>query len=202
MRAVTAMSYGHADKIAAILARAQAAGSEKPAPPIDPALYRREDVRRVLAERDIGALFRVLRDDAGLTQRMIAELTGMQQSEVSEILKGRRVLAYDVLVRTAERLGIPREFMGLSYGENSAYRGEVTVIDPPEGVTDEMLRRHFIAGLASTAFGQPLLAGLLDPPPGTAVQPMPLPSRVTSGHVAELRAGTEQLRSLARRYGG
>ncbi len=68
---VVIVSYGHADKIAAIAARAQAA-AEKPAPPIDPALYRRDDVRRILAERDIGALYRVLKDDAGLTQRQIA----------------------------------------------------------------------------------------------------------------------------------
>ncbi len=54
------MCYGHADKTA-----------------IDPALYYRDDVRRVLAERDIAALFRVLKDDAGLTQRAIAELVGM-----------------------------------------------------------------------------------------------------------------------------
>ena len=42
-------------------------------------LYDREDVRRLLADRDIGGLFRVLKDDAGLTQRQLAELTGMSQ---------------------------------------------------------------------------------------------------------------------------
>ena len=87
------MSYGHADKLAAITASTPAVGSEKPRHPIDAALYQREDVRRILAERDIAALYQVLKDDAGLTQRTIAELTGMAQSEVSEILAGRRVLA-------------------------------------------------------------------------------------------------------------
>ena len=195
------MSYGHAEKLAAIAASTPAVGREKPTPPVDPALYRRDDVRPVLAERDIAALYRLLKDDAKLTQRQIAELTGQSQSEVSEILKGRRVRDVTVLERICDGLGIPRELMGLSYGKDGAYGGdEVTVTGPPEGVTDEVLRRHFIAGLASAAFGRPLLAGLLDPPPPPGG--IPLPSRLSLGDVADLRAGTEQLRSLARRYGG
>lgn len=39
---------------------------------------------------------------------------------MSEILAGRKVLAYDVLVRIAWGLRIPRELMGLSYGQASA----------------------------------------------------------------------------------
>jgi len=191
------MSYGHADKIAAIVAGAQAAGDT---PPIDPRLFDRPDVRRVLAERDIGGLYRAL-NEAGVPQRRIAKLTGQAQSEVSEIVKGRRVIAYNTLVKIAEGLGIPRERMGLSYGGSGAYGEEITVPQPPEGVTDEMLRRHFIAGLAAAAFGRPLLAGLLDHPPA-GVQTVPLPSRLALGDVADLRAGTEQLRSLAKRYGG
>jgi antitoxin component HigA of HigAB toxin-antitoxin module len=76
------------------------------APVVDPELYRRPDMRLVLAARDIGALYRALAE-AGLTQRQIAQLTGQSQSEVSEILKGRQVIAYDVLERIAEGLGIP-----------------------------------------------------------------------------------------------
>ena len=95
------VSYGHANKLAAITAAGTSAGSTKPAPLIDPGLYWRDDMRPVLAERDIAALYRLLKDE-GVTQRQIAELTGQSQSEVSEILKGRRVLAYDLLVRIAE----------------------------------------------------------------------------------------------------
>ena len=46
--------------------------------------------------------------DGGVTQRELAVLVRMSQSEVSEVLSGRRVLAYDVLVRIAEGLGVPR----------------------------------------------------------------------------------------------
>ena len=147
------MSYGHAYKLAAIVASTPAAGSEKPVPPIDPALCQRDDVREVLAERDIGALYRVLRDE-GITQRTIAELTGQSQSEVSEILKGRRVVAYDVLVRIVEGLGIPREYMGLSYGGHSTYRGEVTVSDPREGDDDEMRRRAVLLAAPVALWGR------------------------------------------------
>jgi len=69
-------------------------------------LYWRDDVRPVLAERDIAALYLILKDE-GVTQRQIAELTGQAQSEVSEILGGRTVLSYDLLVRIAEGLAVP-----------------------------------------------------------------------------------------------
>ncbi|MDQ3152451.1 MAG: helix-turn-helix transcriptional regulator [Actinomycetota bacterium] len=143
------MSYGYADEIAAIVAGTPAAGGEKPIPPIDPALYYRDDVRAVLAVRDIGALFRVL-EDVGLTQQEIARLTGKAQSEVAEILAGRKIDDYDVLVRIAEGLGIPRKLMGLSYG---AYRQEVTVADPLEGMSTEMLCKHMLALGEIAAFG-------------------------------------------------
>ena len=55
-------------------------------------------MRPVLAERDIAALYLILKDE-GVTQRQIAALTGQSQSEVSEILGGRKVLSYDLLVR-------------------------------------------------------------------------------------------------------
>jgi len=47
--------------------------------------------------------------------RRIAELVGQSQSQVSEILAGRQVIFYDVLVRIADGLGIPRGWMGLAY---------------------------------------------------------------------------------------
>ena len=47
------MSYGHAGKLAEIVAAAQAAAAAKPAPAIDPALYRRDDVRRILVQHRI-----------------------------------------------------------------------------------------------------------------------------------------------------
>ncbi len=71
-------------------------------------------MRSLLAAHDITGLYRAL-TAAGFSQTQIAKWTGQSQSEVSEIIKGRRVLAYDVLVRIAEGLGMPRGYMGLAY---------------------------------------------------------------------------------------
>jgi len=197
---VAAVSYGHADKLAAITAATPTAGSEKPVPPIDPALYRRDDVLPVLAERNIAALYRVLKDDAKLTQRQIAELTGQSQSEVSEILKGRQVRDVTVLERICDGLGIPRELMGLSYGEPSAYRGEVEVTVSGE-VGEDMQRRDVLAAGFLATFGSvPSFVALLDH--SAAPDEVPLPSRLGASDVAEIRNSTAQLRTAAQRGGG
>jgi len=193
------MSHGHADKIAAIVAGTPATGSEKP-PPVDPVLYQRDDVRPVLATRDVAALYRVLRD-AGVTQREIARRTGQSQSEVSEVVAGRRVMAYDVLVRIAEGLGVPRERMGLSYGEDGAYP-EGDSSRSPE-MEEEMRRRVLIAATSLAALGRIVtsleeLAELALPRTGDE----PLPVWLSMEHVQAVEAVTEQLRVMARQYGG
>jgi transcriptional regulator with XRE-family HTH domain len=103
---------------------------------VDPALFERADMRRVLAALDIGALYRLL-GDAGISQRQIAACTGQSQSEVSEIVAGRRrkVHSHEVLVRLAEGFAIPRELMGLSWwGPDGTYAGEVTAAESPQRV--------------------------------------------------------------------
>lgn len=62
----------------------------------------------ILASHNLGALFRVL-GTAGMGQRRIATLIGRSQSRVSEIVHGRQVIAYEVLVQIAEGLGIPQQ---------------------------------------------------------------------------------------------
>ncbi len=86
---------------------------------------------RILTARDIASLYRVLKVE-GVTQQMIAALTGQSQSEVSEILKGRRVRDVTCAGVDPRRPGRSRELMGLSYGEPDAYGGDSTVADPPQ----------------------------------------------------------------------
>ena len=46
--------------------------------------------------------------------------TGQSQSEISEIIaRGRKVHSYELLVRIAEGLDVPRGWMGLEYDESS-----------------------------------------------------------------------------------
>jgi transcriptional regulator with XRE-family HTH domain len=79
----------------------------------------RTDMRRALAERDIAALYRLLQRH-GISQRKIGAMTEQSQSEISEILGGRHVVAYDVLVRIATGLGIERGYLGLAYDDETA----------------------------------------------------------------------------------
>lgn len=71
-------------------------------------------MRAALCVRDIGAVYRELQR-AGVAQRQIAALTGQTQSDVSEIVSGRRVISYDLLARIADGLGAPRGYLGLGY---------------------------------------------------------------------------------------
>src|SRR5215468_3793591 len=81
---------------------------------VDPEVWERPAMRAALANRDITTVYRLLQK-AGFSQQRIAALSGQSQPEVSAIIHGRRVMAYAVLSRIADGLGIPRGYMGLSY---------------------------------------------------------------------------------------
>ncbi len=133
-----------------------------------------EPARRALAERDIAAVYRLL-TEAGVSQQQIAHLTGQSQSEVPEILKGRRVVqAYDVLVRIAEGLDVPRGWMSLAYDEGAESAGLAV---GEEVVDEDMKRRAMLAAGGAALLGAPVLGEVLElPTPPTT--PTPLPSRL------------------------
>ncbi|MBV9140270.1 MAG: helix-turn-helix transcriptional regulator [Pseudonocardiales bacterium] len=84
---------------------------------IDPAFFDDDDVCAALVARDVGRVYRLLQR-VGVSQRRIAALTGQSQSEVNEILRqDRQVLNVLVLERIADGLRIPRERLGVGYGE-------------------------------------------------------------------------------------
>jgi predicted XRE-type DNA-binding protein len=72
------------------------------------------EMRTALAVRDVATVYRILQKH-GVSQRRIATLAEQSQSEISEILAGRRVSSYDVLARIADGLGVPRGWMGLAF---------------------------------------------------------------------------------------
>ena len=158
-------------------------------------VWKQLGMRDALARRNIGGVYRLLKT-AGISQRRIGELTGQSQSEVSEILSGRRVMAYDVLVRIAEGLGVPREWMGLAYSGDSEPA-------PPSGeeVTEEMRRRNFVnAIVGAVVCGHPVLSELLDAP--RLDVPTPLPSRLGMTDVSVFEQTTTRLGLLDREAGG
>src|SRR5215470_597704 len=160
------------------------------AEPIDTAVWKNSELRAALARRDIGFVYLHLIAN-GYKQCAIAELTGQPPSEVSAIVNGRPVRSYDVLVRIAEGLGIPRGWMGLAYGEGSS----VPASSVPE-VSDDKKRSAFLAAASAAVLDRPVLgeALMFDQSPSTT----PLPAKVGAVDVAALRSLTEQMRGLGR----
>src|SRR3954469_7620070 len=66
-------------------------------------IWQRVDMRCALAARDISMVYAILQR-FGIPQRRIAAATNQVQSEVSEILKGRKIKHYDLLLRIADGL--------------------------------------------------------------------------------------------------
>ncbi|WP_132877134.1 helix-turn-helix domain-containing protein [Tamaricihabitans halophyticus] len=157
-------------------------------------------MRAALANREVSAVYRQLRK-VGISQRQIAAMTGQSQSEVSEILKGRQVMAYDVLARIAEGLGVPRGYMGLAYDPATA----VQVAGADNGAQAEedetAKRRRFLSHAASVTMG----ATVFDEDTGAwAAGPSqtPAPGRIGMTDVRQVEAATRALRALDYQYGG
>lgn len=163
---------------------------------IDPAIWDEPAMRRALAARDVSVVYRLL-VTAGVHQRVIAEATGQSQSEVSEILSGRRVLSYEVLVRIAAGFRIPRGWMGLAYSGVNLTDDD----QPTEEVDEDVKRRILLASASLVLFDRPVLGEVLELP-ARPESPTPLPSRLGMADVDAMNKLTEQLRLLARQYGG
>nr|WP_242613435.1 helix-turn-helix transcriptional regulator [Herbihabitans rhizosphaerae] len=159
-------------------------------------------MRDALVAREVSAVYRLLRRH-GVSQRQIAAMTGQSQSEVSEILKGRQVMAYDVLVRIAGGLGVPRGYMGLAYDDVTAVRvaGSKEVTEPEEE-DESMKRRQFLAHAAAVTVGANVL-GIAEPGSWVAhAAQTPAPHRIGMTDVRQIEAATKALRALDYRYGG
>ena len=82
------------------------------------AFWLRLEVRTVLAARDMGSLFRLLRKYAGASQTGLMMRTGVAKSEISAIMTGqRRVISLERFEAIANGLGMPdsaRATLGLA----------------------------------------------------------------------------------------
>jgi transcriptional regulator with XRE-family HTH domain len=159
-------------------------------------IWQGQDMRRALAVRDLGTVFRLLQKQ-GVSQRVIAGSTGMSTSEVYEVLRGRRVMAYDVLCRVADGFGIERGYLGLAFDDETAQ-----FLDQPQpGSTDERDDgRALLAYAASVAVGT--AEALTTMRSGRRPVIGPLPVRVGADDVVQLEAVTAGLRELDYRFGG
>jgi transcriptional regulator with XRE-family HTH domain len=151
--------------------------------PLDPALFEPPEMLAALAAHDVATVYRRL-VEGGISQHQLARRTGQSQSEICEILKGRKVGMYEVLVRICEGLKLPRELMGLSYGERGAYAEGARVADPPEEVNAEMRRRALLAAAGVAIMGRSVFGEPLDLP---GPSPVTLPPRLDWIHVEKVR---------------
>ena len=169
-----------------------------PSRAIPPETWRHPDMRLALARRDIGAVFGLL-TKRGYSQRRIGALTCQAQSEVSEILGGRQVMAYDLLLRIADGLGIPRSFLGLGYDPETA--GLVATIAVQVDSGADLAARDLIAHAAQVTMG----AAQFDVEHwSTPVRSERTPGRTRIGpvDVQQLERITEVLRALDASSGG
>lgn len=107
---------------------------------IPASFWHRSDVDEALGRRDVGALFRLLRQHAGASQQRIGVAVDLQQGSVSVIMSGERAItSIDVLERIADGLAMPddcRVRLGLAPREGGVARrtalgiGLVAAISP------------------------------------------------------------------------
>lgn len=163
---------------------------------IDQSWWARPELSTALANRNVPAVYEFLQVK-GFSQTRIAALTGQSQPEVSAILAhGRQVAAYEVLVRIADGLGIPRGLMGLAHttaGDQTD--GDTTTVD------SQARRRDHLGLLAKITMGASLGAAELVTLAGPATT-APVPRQLDAGHVHRVEALTLALQAQHRAVGG
>ena len=170
-----------------------------PVPPVvDPAAWRHVDMRRALASRDLAEVFRRLRR-VGLSQRAVAAMTGLSQSEVYEILHGRQVMAYDVLCRIGDGLGVPRGWLGLAY--DSETTALIAAAERCEPVSAQAEAQALLAHAAA------LTVGVASPNADRSwhvfdAATTPVPTRITTADIEQIEQITTALRAMDHSWGG
>ncbi len=135
-------------------------------------LWHRPDMLTALKARDIGAVFRLVRQYGGLSQTAIGSLTGYSQGKVSAIMSGsQQVTALEVFERIADGLHMPdqaRMALGLAPRDLAAAaipRQDARPAGPPptvdlvrHGEDETEVRRRDFVGLAGAALFSAVVA--------------------------------------------
>jgi tetratricopeptide (TPR) repeat protein len=114
-------------------------------PAITPGFWERAEVRRALRDRDMGTLFRLAEDSAGLSHTRLGMAVGLTQGRVSEVVNGiRGIAATHVFQRIADGLGMPdsaRLLLGLSPRHAAASTRPASTRRARPGQDGELLRQ-------------------------------------------------------------
>ena len=197
---------------------------------IPPDFWVRPDVTRALARRDIGALFRLLKQWTGMSQTRIGVATGLYQGRVSYIINDKhKVKSLKKLAEIADGLGMPghaRATLGLAAG-SAALASTPTAPTVPDAAARPIAGTQYPAtteeavtaasGLwrADSARSQDVLSAELDPaawssaalawllsPPDSAQPAAGTGLAVGRADVARVRASSELFAELDNRFGG
>ncbi|MGH4019992.1 MAG: helix-turn-helix domain-containing protein, partial [Pseudonocardiaceae bacterium] len=167
------------------------------------------DALLALAAHDVGTVYRMLTEH-GVSQHRIAREVGQSQSEVCDVIQGRKIKQYHTLKKVCDGLGVPREAMGLShYGPNGVYAGRqevepvVSGVAPESGTGEErelMERRQFVGNAAALLFGSPVFGEVVE----FVVSPTTTPAYPRAGmpDVARMKTLTTACWQLNDIYGG
>jgi transcriptional regulator with XRE-family HTH domain len=157
-------------------------------------------MRTALARRDLATVYRRLQA-SGISQRRIAVLTGQSPSEVYEILNGRQVMAYELLLRIADGLGVPRGYMGLAYDESTEMTVELAAAHCSVQPDEREEVRQLLSHAANVTMGASVdeVAKWWQPVERVST---PAPACVGLPDVVHLESITGVMRALDYRHGG
>jgi transcriptional regulator with XRE-family HTH domain len=157
-------------------------------------------MRKALAERDLNTVYERLQR-MGVSQRQIARLTGQSASEVYEVLRGRRVMAHDVLVRIADGLGVPRGYMGLAYDRSTEDALDLAAAVCSTEADEREEVRQLLSHAANLTMGAAVseVARWWQP---IDRETAPAPAQVGLCDIEQLEALTAAMRALDYRHGG
>ncbi|MET8149089.1 tol-pal system YbgF family protein [Actinoplanes sp. NPDC049668] len=158
-------------------------------------------MRLALRTHDLAFVFRKLKS-CGYSQRNIGELTRQSQSEISDIMGGREVLAYSVLLRIADGLRIPRGYMGLGSYDHDEHTPTEDALTTGVTTLDEAEEIH-----AALRHAAEVMMGTSLPDTARWWQPLteprtPVPDRIGDTDVDYLEHLTRVLRAVDYQNGG
>jgi len=193
--------------------------------------WSRRDVTQALTSRDIGELFRLIKQHTGVSYTRIGAATGNAQGRISEIIHGKyHVKTIASLTRIADGLGMPasaRAALGLAHGPGTATSARPAIRAVPATPSESVPSADYpvtveqavtaSTGLwsAEEARSQGLLSAPLDPAVWNAaalawlvIQPddtlpgNPHGRAVGLADVARVRSSTALFAELDNRFGG
>ena len=126
-------------------------------PDVPPAFWEHPDVARALAERDMGSLFRLLKEHAGISHMRVGTAAEIGPGRMSNVVNGKgRIKETQVFERIANGLNMPdaaRLRLGLSLQQNPSSGSPAK--EPRPGQHTELLYR-IAAHVTSTPKSSPL----------------------------------------------